>query len=90
MSHYEWEENLRRTEELVKYCNERQISTEAEPGRIEGGEDGIADTLDLEGKLTTSEQVDEFVATGIDFLAPAFGNVHGEYGSRGPILEYDR
>ena len=28
--------------------------------------------------------------TGIDWLAPAFGNVHGEYGPRGIQLEYDR
>lgn len=90
MSHYEMEENLAKTRELVAYCNEHQICTEAEPGRIEGGEDGIADTADLEGALTTSDQVEDFIATGIDFLAPAFGNVHGEYGARGPVLEYDR
>ncbi|KAK7911515.1 tagatose 1-6-diphosphate aldolase [Apiospora marii] len=90
MSHYEMAENLAKTKELVAFCNEHRICTEAEPGRIEGGEDGIADTADLEGALTTPEQVDDFVATGIDFLAPAFGNVHGEYGARGPVLEYDR
>ncbi|ORY54844.1 ketose-bisphosphate aldolase [Pseudomassariella vexata] len=90
MSHYEMDENLARTKELVKFCNEHQITTEAEPGRIEGGEDGIADTADLEGALTTGEQVEDFIATGIDFLAPAFGNVHGEYGKRGPVLEYER
>jgi fructose-bisphosphate aldolase class II len=90
MSHYEMDENLAKTKTLVKYCHDRGISTEAEPGRIEGGEDGIADTADLEGALTTEEQVEDFIATGIDFLAPAFGNVHGEYGKRGPVLEYDR
>ncbi|KAH9236678.1 hypothetical protein K456DRAFT_1889213 [Colletotrichum gloeosporioides 23] len=90
MSHYEMEENLAKTKELVAYCHARGIATEAEPGRIEGGEDGIADTADLEGALTTEEQVEDFVATGIDFLAPAFGNVHGEYGTRGPVLEFDR
>ncbi|RBA13614.1 tagatose 1,6-diphosphate aldolase [Fusarium proliferatum] len=90
MSHYEMEENLAKTKELVEYCHARGIATEAEPGRIEGGEDGIADTADLEGALTTSEQVEDFIATGIDFLAPAFGNVHGEYGKRGPVLEFDR
>ncbi|KAI4592635.1 hypothetical protein KJ359_010537 [Pestalotiopsis sp. 9143b] len=90
MSHYEMEENLAKTRELVAYCNEHKICTEAEPGRIEGGEDGIADTADLEGALTTPDQVEDFIATGIDFLAPAFGNVHGEYGARGPVLEYDR
>ncbi|KAI1455635.1 aldolase [Annulohypoxylon moriforme] len=90
MSHYEKEENLALTRELVAYCHERGIATEAEPGRIEGGEDGVAETADLEAILTTPEQAEEFVATGIEMLAPAFGNVHGEYGPRGIRLEYDR
>jgi fructose-bisphosphate aldolase class II len=80
MSHYEKEENLARTSHLVRYCHERGIATEAEPGRIEGGEDGVQDTGDLESLLTTPEEAMEFVQTGIDFLAPAFGNVHGNYG----------
>lgn len=90
MSHYEKEENLALTRELVEYCHARGIATEAEPGRIEGGEDGVADTADLEGLLTTPEESHEFVDTGIDWLAPAFGNVHGEYGPRGIQLEYER
>ena len=92
MSHYEKEENLRLTKELTTYCHERGIATEAEPGRIEGGEDGLKDTADLDGVLTTPEQALEFVATGIDFLAPAFGNIHGAYGPKGPRgwLEFDR
>ncbi|KAK0249987.1 hypothetical protein LTS09_014867 [Friedmanniomyces endolithicus] len=90
MSHYEKEENLAKTKELTAYCHARGIITEAEPGRINGGEDGVSDTADLEGILTTVEQADEFIATGIDWLAPAFGNVHGKYGPRGPQLEYDR
>ncbi|KAK5678294.1 hypothetical protein LTS10_009466 [Elasticomyces elasticus] len=77
MSHHEKAENLAKTKELVAYCHERGISTEAEPGRIEGGEDGIADTADLSGMLTTPEEVEDFINTGVDFLAPAFGNVHG-------------
>jgi fructose-bisphosphate aldolase class II len=90
MSHYDKEENLRLTRELSAYCHARGIATEAEPGRIEGGEDGVAETADLEAVLTTPEQAEEFVATGIEMLAPAFGNVHGEYGPRGIRLEYDR
>lgn len=53
----------------------------AEPGRIEGGEDGVS---------ATAEEVRTFVETGIEMLAPAFGNVHGNYGPRGIQLEYDR
>ncbi|EKG10753.1 Ketose-bisphosphate aldolase class-2 [Macrophomina phaseolina MS6] len=90
MSHYEKAENLALTRELVQYCRARGIATEAEPGRIEGGEDGVGDTADLEGLLTTPEEAREFVDTGIDWLAPAFGNVHGNYGPRGIQLEYER
>jgi fructose-bisphosphate aldolase class II len=92
MSHYEKEENFRLTKELVQYCNERGIITEAEPGRIDGGEDGVGDVsaLGLEAILTTPEQAEDFVSLGINWLAPAFGNVHGKYGPRGPQLDYER
>ena len=91
MSHYEKAENLSRTKELVAYCHERGISTEAEPGRINGGEAGVKDTGDLESVLTTPEEALEFIATGIDFLAPAFGNVHGAYnGVENIKLDYER
>jgi len=41
MSHYEKDENLQLTKELTEYCHARGIITEAEPGRINGGEDGV-------------------------------------------------
>lgn len=90
MSHYDKEENLHKTCELVRYCHRRRIATEAEPGRIEGGEDGVIDPEELEGIKTTPEEVDEFVDTGVDALAPAFGNIHGEYGPEGPQLDFER
>lgn len=90
MSHYERAENIAKTQALVAYCHEHGITTEAEPGRIEGGEDGIADTADMTGMLTTPDEVADFVGAGVDFLAPAFGNVHGEYGPRGPQLDLNR
>lgn len=90
MSHYEKEENMRLSKEMVEYCNARGIITECEPGRINGGEDGVADTADLEEVLTTPAQAEEFVALGIDWLAPAFGNVHGKYGPKGPQLDFPR
>ncbi|EPE32996.1 Aldolase [Glarea lozoyensis ATCC 20868] len=91
MSHYEKEENLEKTERITKMLHGKGIATEAEPGRINGGEDGVKDTGDLEGLLTTGEEAARFVSTGIDFLAPAFGNVHGNYGGIENIrLEYDR
>lgn len=90
MSHHEKAENLSKTRKWVSYCHERGIATEAEPGRIEGGEDGVADTVDMEGMLTTPEEIEEFIDTGVDFLAPAIGNIHGEYGPKGPNLDFAR
>lgn len=90
MSHYDKEENMTRTKELVQFLHQKGIIVEAEPGRINGGEDGVQDTGDLEGILTTPEQADEFIELGIDWLAPAFGNVHGKFGPQGPCLDYDR
>ena len=91
MSHYEKEENLEKTRRITKFLHEKGIATEAEPGRINGGEDGVKDTGDLEGLLTTAEEATLFVDTGINFLAPAFGNIHGNYwGVENIKLEYDR
>ncbi|KAJ3523094.1 hypothetical protein NM208_g12582 [Fusarium decemcellulare] len=90
MSHYSKVDNLARTKQLVAYCHAKGKATEAEPGRIEGGEDGILDTADLSGLMTTYEETRAFIDIGVDFLAPAFGNVHGEYGPRGIALEWDR
>ena len=90
MSHHEHDENLRLTGELTQYCHERGILVEAECGRIEGGEDGVQDTADLEAVMTSPETAREFVDTGIDWLAPAFGNVHGKYGPRGIQLDLER
>jgi fructose-bisphosphate aldolase, class II len=49
MSHHDHEENLSRTKKLTRLCQQKGIAVEAETGRISGGEDGIADTGDLEG-----------------------------------------
>ena len=40
--------------------------------------------------MTTPEQAREFADTGIDWLAPAFVNVHGVFGPQGPRLDFER
>ncbi|KEY72944.1 hypothetical protein S7711_07907 [Stachybotrys chartarum IBT 7711] len=90
MSHYEHEENLQKTKVLTKVCQDRGIAVEAESGRINGYEDGIADTGALEAIMTSPEEVEDFLSTGIDLLAPSIGNIHGDYGPKGPLLDYDR
>lgn len=37
--------------------------------------------------LTTPEEAGD---TGVGFLAPVFGGIHGEHGPRGPQLDYPR
>ncbi|KAL5373709.1 hypothetical protein DPSP01_012508 [Paraphaeosphaeria sporulosa] len=93
MSHYDEQENLEKTKILAKECHAMGIAVEAESGRIEGGEDGIADTEGLEALFTSPEDVDNFIAAGIDILAPSIGNLHGDYGPSGPApgqLHFDR
>ncbi|EXM02287.1 tagatose 1,6-diphosphate aldolase [Fusarium odoratissimum NRRL 54006] len=90
MSHYDHEENLAKTAALTKLCHKRGIAVEAESGRINGGEDGIADTDDLEALFTSPEEVEDFLKAGIDILAPSVGNIHGDYGPKGPDLDLAR
>ncbi|KAK5800587.1 hypothetical protein VI817_002799 [Penicillium citrinum] len=66
MSHYGKAEILRKTAELVQHCADRGIATDAEPGRIEGGEDGVMDTGSLEAYFTTMKDVKNFVHAGVD------------------------
>jgi fructose-bisphosphate aldolase class II len=40
--------------------------------------------------LTNPEDAEEFIAAGVDFLAPSVGNIHGDYGPKGPNLDMDR
>jgi fructose-bisphosphate aldolase class II len=90
MSHYPRDVNLAKTKELTELCHSHGIAVEAEPGRIEGGEDGIASTKDLESVLTTEKDVEDFMNAEVDILAPSIGNVHGPYGPAGPQLQLER
>ncbi|RSL40154.1 hypothetical protein CEP53_013559 [Fusarium sp. AF-6] len=90
MSHYEHVENLEKTKVLTRVCHERGIAVEAESGRINGGEEGIADTGSLEALFTTPKEVEDFLAAEVDLLAPSIGNIHGDYGPAGPQLDFDR
>lgn len=78
------QENIAQCKRIVQIANEKGISIEAEMGRIEGGEDGLP-TVDLDTIFTEPSAAKSFVEeTGVQFLAPSFGNIHGSYGSIGP------
>jgi fructose-bisphosphate aldolase, class II len=75
-----FEENVRQTRETVAALKEIHPSmlVEGEIGDIGSGSE-IHETLSAPSKkLTTPEEARQFVvATGIDILAPAVGNMHG-------------
>lgn len=54
-------------------------------GRIEGGEDGLPNVEGgLKSLLADPDVAQNFIKrTGVQFLAPSSGNIHGNYGSRG-------
>ena len=84
-SHETPEENLRRTEELVRLAHARGISVEAEVGSVSGEEDGIRGG----GECADPEQCRRIASLGIDLLAAGIGNVHGKYPPDWKGLRFD-
>ena len=81
-----FEENIKQTLEAVHLANEYGATVEAELGLVGGSEDGSTD----EGIRCTNPE-DAFVfcnKTGIDALAVAIGNAHGNY-PVAPRLAFD-
>lgn len=76
---FDEEESIEYVKRIVEKGKKRGITIEAELGRMEGGEDGLP-KMELEKVLTDPEDVKGWVErTGVHFLAPCFGNVHGPY-----------
>lgn len=77
-SMYGPEESIAYVKSVVDRAREKGITIEAELGRIEGGEDGLPSIE--EGVYTEPGMARDFVErTGVHFLAPSIGNVHGPY-----------
>jgi fructose-bisphosphate aldolase class II len=83
-------ENIRQTREVVQLCRPHNISVEAELGAVGGAEGGgLVGSADP-AKYTDIEQAKIFVAkTGVDALAVAIGNSHGQYKGV-PDLDFER
>ncbi|CAH0046594.1 unnamed protein product [Clonostachys solani] len=82
-SMYDEEGNIKYVKSVVDRAKDKGITVEAELGRMEGGEDGLP-TIDLESVFTDPDMAADFVKkTGVHFLAPSFGNVHGPYPAGG-------
>lgn len=84
-SHYPFEENIEITKKVVEYAHARDVSVEAELGKVGGQEDNIV----AESMYADPEECKILVEkTGIDCLAPALGSVHGPYHGE-PKLGFD-
>ena len=74
-SHYQIEENVAKTKELVAICAEKGLSLEAEVGAIGGEEDGVVGA----GECADPNECKMVADLGVDFLAAGIGNIHGKY-----------
>lgn len=89
-----FEENARRTAEVVEYAHARGITVEAELGHVGnamvGNEKAEVFNENAEDTLTLPDEVVRFVKiTDVDALAVAIGTSHGVYKST-PTLRIDR
>ena len=85
-STYPFEENIKRTREVVRLAEKYGATTEAELGLVGGSEDG---SYDHGIRCTNPDDAKLFCErTGIDALAVAIGNAHGNY-PVAPKLAFD-
>ncbi len=74
-SHYPIEENVAKTQELVKVCAEKGMSLEAEVGAIGGEEDGVVGM----GECADPDECKMIADLGVTMHAAGIGNIHGKY-----------
>lgn len=88
-SSFPLEENVRRTQEIVRIAHAAGVDVEGELGAI-GGSSVELGYGHVHGEFTDPDQAVEFVArTGVDILAVSFGNLHGLY-THNPELDLAR
>ncbi|WP_244832928.1 class II fructose-1,6-bisphosphate aldolase [Clostridium sp. BJN0001] len=84
-SHYPIAENIEKTTELVKICNAKGISLEAEVGAIGGEEDGVIGS----GEIADPKECKQIADLGVTMLAAGIGNIHGKYPANWKGLDFD-
>ena len=74
-SHYDFEENMAKSKEIIELAHSKGISVECEVGGIGGSEDGVTSA----GELADPEECRKIAELGVDFLAAGIGNIQGKY-----------
>ena len=85
-SHFDFEENVEKSKEIISLAHSRGISVECEVGGIGGTEDGVTSN----GELADPKECAAIAALGVDFLAAGIGNIHGKYPENWAGLNFDR
>ncbi|WP_120943781.1 MULTISPECIES: class II fructose-bisphosphate aldolase [Helicobacter] len=90
-SHHPFKENLELTKQVVDYAHSKNVSVEAELGRLMGIEDNIS-VDEKDAVLVNPDEAEEFVKIShVDYLAPAIGTSHGAFKFKGePKLDFER
>ena len=82
-------ENVEKVAEMVKICHGMGVTVEGELGHV-GDNEGAGRLANPEDFYTDPQQAADFAArTGVDSLAVAVGNAHGDYKFT-PKLDFDR
>ncbi len=84
-SHYDINENIEKTKEIIKLANEKGLSVEAEVGSIGGEEDGVVGA----GEVADVNECKMIADLGVDMLAAGIGNIHGKYPANWAGLRFD-
>jgi len=74
-SHLPFDENIRKTSEMVDLARKHGLTLEAEVGAIGGEEDGVVGN----GDVADPAECEAIAKLGVDFLAAGIGNIHGSY-----------
>ena len=85
-SHYDFEENMAKSKEIIELAHSKGISVECEVGGIGGSEDGVTSA----GELADPEECRKIAELGVDFLAAGIGNIHGKYPADWAGLNFER
>lgn len=90
-SHFDYEENVAKTKEIVDYAHSKGVVVEAELGKLAGVEDEV-NVAAGNATYTDPDQAVDFVKrTGVDSLAVAIGTSHGAYKFKGDAkLDFER
>ena len=85
-SHYDIEENIAKSKDIIALAHSKGVSVECEVGGIGGVGDGVA---------SSGERADPAEGTAgadlvVDFLAAGIGNIHGKYPANWAGLNFDR